>query len=115
MKKYFIFLLFSIFIFTIQAQVTFIIDSLPDYTPPEDIIYIAGDFQGWDPGDPEYALQKNASDKWFIELDAMPEGSAIQFKFTRGDWGKVEKGEFGEEIPNREFTFGNGETVNIII
>jgi predicted alpha/beta superfamily hydrolase len=115
MKKTCIFLLISFFLFSVQAQVTFIIDSLPDYTPPEDIIYIAGDFQGWNPGDPEFALQKNTADQWFIELDAMPEGSTIQFKFTRGDWGKVEKGEFGEEIPNREFTFGNGETVSVII
>ncbi|MBN2173303.1 MAG: T9SS type A sorting domain-containing protein [Bacteroidales bacterium] len=107
-------LLFSCVLFS-TAQVTFIIDSLPDYTPPEDIIYIAGDFQGWNPGDPEFALQKNVEDKWFIELEAMPEGSTIEFKFTRGDWGKVEKGEFGEEIPNRQFTFGNGETVSIII
>lgn len=100
---------------TLTAQVTFIIDSLPDYTPPEDILYIAGDFQGWNPGDPDYALQKNNEDKWFIVLDSMTPGTTILFKFTRGDWGKVEKGIFGEEIPNREFTYGNGDTVGIII
>ncbi|MCF8405542.1 MAG: T9SS type A sorting domain-containing protein [Bacteroidales bacterium] len=99
----------------LSAQVMFVVDSLPDYTPPDDILYIAGDFQGWDPGDPAYALQKNAEDKWFIQLDSMASGTTLQFKFTRGDWGRVEKGEFGEEIPNREFTYGNGETVHVII
>lgn len=98
-----------------RSQVTFIIDSLPAYTPVGDIIYIAGDFQGWNPGDPAYALQKNAGDKWSIQLDNMPEGTVIQFKFTRGDWSKVEKGIMGEEIPNRVFTYGNGDTVGIVI
>jgi predicted alpha/beta superfamily hydrolase len=98
-----------------KAQVTFIVDSLPAYTPPGDIIYIAGDFQGWNPGDPAYSLQKNAEDKWSIQLEAMTEGTVIQFKFTRGDWGKVEKGIMGEEIPNRQFNFGNGDTVGIVI
>jgi len=99
----------------INAQVSFVIDSLPDYTPSGDILYIAGDFQGWNPGDPDYALQKNANDKWFIQLDSMAEGTVIKFKFTRGDWTKVEKGPNGEEIPDRQFTYGNGETVSIII
>lgn len=110
------FLFLFIFIFySLPAQVTFVVDSLPDYTPPEDILYIAGDFQGWNPGDPMFALQKNGDDKWFIELEAMPDETTINFKFTRGDWGKVEKGVNGEEIPDRQFTFGNGETVSIII
>ena len=112
--------LIALFIFcsilnTARAQVTFVIDSLPEYTPPEDILYIAGDFQGWNPGDPAFALEKNNEDKWFIELDSMPSGTTIKFKFTRGDWGKVEKGINGEEIQDREFVFGNGETVSITI
>ena len=116
MKKQLLILCFLILIaLSGFSQVTFVINSLPDYTPPEDILYIAGDFQGWNPGDPNYALSKNAEDKWFIELESKPEGTLIKFKFTRGDWGKVEKGEFGEEIPDREFTYGNGETVGIVI
>lgn len=115
MKKSLIIASAIIFSLSLSAQVTFIIESLPAYTPPEDSIYIAGDFQGWNPGDPDFALQKNEMDKWFIQLDTMPEGSSIEFKFTRGDWGKVEKGIMGEEIPNRQFTFGNGDTVYVII
>ncbi|MEZ5084076.1 MAG: alpha/beta hydrolase-fold protein [Bacteroidales bacterium] len=116
MKKQVLVVLFlSMMVLSGFTQVTFVINSLPDYTPPGDILYIAGDFQGWNPGDPNYALSKNAENKWFIQLEAKPEGTLIKFKFTRGDWGKVEKGEFGEEIPDRQFTYGNGETVGIII
>ncbi len=116
MKRFVSFTLLSLIVVLYSsAQVTFVVDSLPDYTPPEDILYIAGDFQGWNPGDPNYALEKNTEDKWTITLDSTAQGTEIEFKFTRGDWGKVEKGELGEEIPNREFTFGNGDTVSIII
>lgn len=116
MKKFTLLLTFCAAIFiSASTQVTFIIDSIPDYTPPEDIIYIAGDFQGWDPGNPEYALSKNEDGLWFFATDSVPEGTSIAFKFTRGDWTKVEKGPNGEEIPNREFTFGNGETVHYVV
>ncbi len=95
---------------SLQAQVTFIIDSLPDYTPPGDDLYITGNFNGWNPGDPVYMMQKNAQNLWEITLDGFSNGEGIEFKFTRGDWATVEKGPSGEEIENRSFTFGNGET-----
>ncbi|MCB0804922.1 MAG: T9SS type A sorting domain-containing protein, partial [Bacteroidales bacterium] len=108
-------ILIACLVFTGHSQVTFIIDSLPSYTPPEDIIYIAGDFQGWNPGDPDYALQKNADDKWFITGEGFPNGMMLKFKFTRGSWATVEKGEFGEEIPDRQYTVTNGDTVYFVI
>jgi predicted alpha/beta superfamily hydrolase len=98
-----------------HSQVTFIIDALPAYTPPTDSIFIAGNFNGWDPGEPAYILSKNEAQKWFIRLDSATEGTVIQFKFTRGSWATVEKGPSGEEIANRLFTYGNGDTIHIII
>lgn len=98
-----------------NVSVTMIIDSLPDYTPPDDIIYIAGDFNGWDPGHPEYALEKNSEDKWHLISDPVPAGTQILFKFTRGSWETVEKGPNGEEINNRVFVFGTSDTLIIII
>jgi predicted alpha/beta superfamily hydrolase len=101
--------------FTAGAQVTFIIESLPDYTPQEDFLYQAGDINGWNPADVNHKLYKNADNKWETRLDSFPPGTTIEFKFTRGSWATVEKGESGEEIPNRTFTFGNGDTVYITI
>lgn len=97
------------------AQVTFTVDSIPEYTPSGDTLFIAGDFQSWNPGDPDFSLQKNNDGKWFIQLDSVAEGTTINFKFTRGNWGNVEKGINGEEIQDRQFTFGNGDSVNYII
>ena len=113
--KAIIFAVAFLLVLKVQAQVTFVIDSLPDYTPAEEMLFIAGDFNGWNPGNPVYVLEKNEENKWAITLGQQDEGTAIQFKFTRGDWGTVEKGVNGEEIGNRTFTFGNDSVVHCII
>ncbi len=116
MKKTHLFLIaFFLLPGILHAQLTFIVDSLPDYTPPEDQLFFAGTPNGWDPDDTDYVLQKNEEDKWWITLESQPEGTYIEFKFTRGDWGKVEKGPSGEEIPDRSYTYGNGDTVHVVI
>lgn len=98
-----------------MSQVTFRLDSIPDYTPPDSNIYIAGSFNNWDPGDANYKLSKDAFGTWWITMPARTEGTVIQFKFTLGDWGTVEKGANMEELNNRIFTYGNGDTVGVII
>ena len=99
----------------LNAQVTFTVVGLPETTPPEDNIYIVGTFNVWDPGDPDYILTANGQGELDITLSAQSEGSTLEYKFTRGDWGTVEKGANGEEISNRTFTYGNGDTVYINI
>ncbi|KAF5073998.1 putative esterase [anaerobic digester metagenome] len=99
----------------VRGQVTFLVTSLPANTPAQDILYISGDFTGWNPGSPAYAMQKNTDGNWYITLAEQAEGTEIRFKFTRGSWATVEKGPSGEEIADRRFTFGNGQTVEVTI
>ena len=113
-KSLFVFLL-TLTVFSLQSQVTFILDSIPDYTPPGDEIYIVGDFNNWNPGQTEYGLTKNDDDKWSITMGEQPHGLVILFKFTRGSWETVEKGPDGQEIDNRSFSFGNGLTKHLIV
>ncbi len=101
--------------FSVNAQVTFVVESLPATTPPGDNLYIAGDFTGWDPGAAAYVMHKNEQDKWTITLPERPEGTVLKFKFTRGSWQTVEKGSAGEEIADRTFTYGNGSTIPVTI
>ncbi|ASJ00629.1 phosphonate ABC transporter ATP-binding protein [Thermococcus gorgonarius] len=77
---------------------------MPEYTPDGDYVYIAGDFNGWNPGDERYRLKKLPDGRWAINL-TFPYGTVIEFKFTRGSWETVEKGPNEEEIPNRRFVF----------
>lgn len=97
------------------AQVTFIIESLPANTPEEDYVYIGGTLNGWNPGDENFKLEKNTDGKFQIVLEEQAEGTLIEFKFTRGDWGTVEKDENGQEMGDRQFTYGNNETINFSI
>ncbi|WP_232461983.1 alpha/beta hydrolase-fold protein [Thermococcus siculi] len=95
------------------VKVIFIV-SVPDYTPENDSIYIAGDFNGWNPGDERYKLRKREDGRWEITLE-FPYGKTIEFKFTRGSWETVEKGKNGEEIANRRFAFKESGTYEFTV
>lgn len=96
-----------------EITVTLIV-SVPDYTPEDDAVYIAGDFNGWNPGDENYRLTKLPDGRWAINL-TFPYGKVIEFKFTRGSWETVEKGPNGEEIPNRQFVFKDSGTYEFTV
>lgn len=96
-----------------QAQVTFRITQVPTYTPSNATLYIAGSFNGWNPGSAAHALVRQPDSSWLITL---PAGTGtIQFKFTRGSWTSVEGNATGTQRPNRTFTYGNGDTVNLSV
>jgi alpha-glucosidase len=70
-----------------QRTVRFTISSLPSSTSDSGL-YIAGSFNGWNPQDKNYRLQKNENGNYVLETklaDGMHE-----FKITRGSWAKVE-------------------------
>jgi len=82
---------------TRAVAVTFVV-TVPPNTPAADTLYIAGDFQGWDPGATPMARVDDRT--WSITLP-FTEGDAPQYKFTRGSWEAVEKDAACGEIPNR--------------
>jgi|GEM_PF-6362436 len=95
------------------AQVTFIIESLPETTPPYDTIFISGTFNDWIVNDPNYILQKQLNGRFAITL-AIGEGRH-EYKFTRGSWVKAETGKKNEYIPNRVVEDNGGQEVYIKI
>ena len=88
--------------------------AVPSATPPADLVYVAGDFQGWNAGNPAFALARQPDGRWAITLD-LTAGAPIQFKFTRGSWDNVEKGVNGEEIANRALTPQSGATYDFTV
>ena len=91
---------------TAAVPVTFRV-TVPSATPPGSTVYVAGDFQGWNPASPAHALALQPDGKWQLTIP-LNEGQPIQFKFTRGSWATVEKGPNGEEIANRGLTVPPG-------
>lgn len=89
-----------------QAQTTFTLTSLPANTPASATLYIAGNFNGWNPSSATHALTRNPDGSYQITL---PQATGtIEYKFTRGAWSSVETTATNSAIPNRTYTFGNG-------
>jgi S-formylglutathione hydrolase FrmB len=103
--------------FVAQAQVgtcdvTFDV-TLPATTPAADTIYVAGDFQNWDPA--ANPLTRDSATHAHGTITTT-QGTAIQFKFTRGDWNKVEKALDCSEIANRTATAtGSSMTIPVTV
>ena len=87
------------------VQVTFQV-KVPADTPATDTLYIAGDFQGWAPGQ---TPMTRIDGTWTITLP-FEDGTSIEYKYTRGTWDAVEKDDGCGEIPNRIMTADYAES-----
>lgn len=96
MKNFTFFLFLLIPIFS-EAQLTVIIDKYPESTKD---IFIAGDFNGWQPNHPNYKMILKDDKTYIITLDIK---QSINFKFTQGSWTEVEQSKNNQDIPNRTF------------
>ena len=96
-------IVFLLSIPAIAGKITFKISSLPDNHSFSEPIYFAGNLNSWNPGDENFQLTYNGDETYSIQLEGT---GNVQFKFTRGNWDKVEKGNNCAEIANRTFTFG---------
>ena len=115
MKKKFTVLFIFLALFALQIKaldVTIIVTSIPANTPVGDNVYIAGNFNGWDPGSPDFKLTTNALSQLQMVIDGM---GSLEFKFTRGSWNTVEGNENGGFLPNRTFTMGTADTLLLTI
>jgi metallo-beta-lactamase class B len=82
------------------AQLTVRVSALPPATPSGATVFIAGDFNRWNPGDTTWALRPKADGALTLTFPASIRGP-IAFKFTRGNWTTVETSADGSDIPNR--------------
>jgi len=81
------------------CQVRFVAQ-LPAGTPAEDDIYVAGSAWDWDPGSPTLRMTRIAGGQ--AELIApLDPGVQLEYKYTRGDWTRVERNADCGERANR--------------
>lgn len=92
----------------LSGQVRFVIENLPSNTPSEAPVYVAGNFNGWNPGDPAYKMELDSAFRYTIQFSANP--GTLQFKFTRGSWATVEGGPNGGFRPNRTLAYTGSDT-----
>ncbi|MCB2220436.1 MAG: hypothetical protein KQI35_08585 [Bacteroidetes bacterium] len=91
--------------------VTLVIDELPSITPSNAEIFLAPDFNGWDPEDRKLIFNKLPDGRPYITVTGRNKG--FEYKITRGGWETVEVDENGNTIPNRSITYGFSDTVFI--
>lgn len=87
---------------------------VPASTPAGATIYVAGNFQGWDPASPAHAFAAVGPRTYELGL-SFPRGTRLELKLTRGSWETVEKGPNGEEIRNRTLTASTSMTVELTV
>ncbi len=87
------------------VEVTFTV-TVPEVSPGT--IHIVGDFNGWNPNDPAYAMTQSGPNTWTITKSWL-DGTRLVYKFARGGWEKVEKQADGNtEVDNRPLTVEYG-------
>lgn len=89
---------------TIWAQLSITVTSIPANTPDGAQIYIAGNFNGWNPSSAAHLLTPAGNGSYTIQLTGLSAGT-VEFKFTRGSWATVEGNENGSFMPNRTFAY----------
>lgn len=107
-----IFVLFNLFITlssNAQFNVRIVANSIA--TKQEDDIYIAGNFNNWNPKDENYKLKPFAGGRKAIVLKDVTAGTYV-FKLTRGSWDKVECAADGNDISDRKIEVAADEVVN---
>jgi predicted alpha/beta superfamily hydrolase len=111
MRKYPLFILvFLLLSASCWAQLTIVVPSVPANTPADADIYIAGNFNGWDPGNADYLLTDNGDGSYEISINPSP--GQVDYKFTRGSWDLVEGNADGDYQPNHVVNYsGSALTV----
>lgn len=113
--RYFLCLVFSLsayFISVAQYNVVFSLEKFP-VLHNRDSIFIAGDFNDWNPRNSKFGLSPLNKNGVEIKLQ-LPAGS-YEYKCTRGSWKKVEADEKGTDIENHEFDISSDTTIEIKI
>ncbi|WP_051190455.1 alpha/beta hydrolase-fold protein [Kaistella palustris] len=93
----------------ITAQITLKVRNIPTGTPDKATIFVAGNFNGWNPG--STAMKKDSHGNYTYTV---PESSGtLEYKFTRGTWASVETDSTSGEMKNRTAHFtGKPQTLN---
>ncbi len=73
-------------------------------------IYITGNFNNWNPKDPNFQLSAVDAKTFSIEISDEILPDAIEYKFTKGGWESVEIDRHGNITPNRKTTKSAGKT-----
>ena len=95
-----------------QQKIRIEINSLPANSPVNSFLFIAGNFNSWNPQNKDFKFQK--TDKgYFLELSL--NAGSYDYKITRGGWDKVECTKEGRDVGNRTLKVDADATVELSV
>ena len=96
-----------------QVKVTFITGKIPPVKTASQNLFLAGDFNNWNPARPIWQLKLGTPGVYQLLID-MPPGN-YSFKVTRGSWDNVECNATGHDIDNRNISIVHDTTITMDI
>ncbi|MCR9063946.1 MAG: helix-turn-helix domain-containing protein [Cytophagales bacterium] len=82
-----------------QIEYEISVVSIPENTPHDAQIFIAGNFNNWQTNNESYRLRKTIDGSYRVRI--FTDINELEFKFTRGNWESVEARPSGKARPNR--------------
>ena len=98
----------SYFLSEAQFKVDFKLGKYPDQHTT-DTIFLAGNFNDWNPGNSAYKILPATENIFTVQLPA----GEYEYKWTRGNWKKVECDTKGKDIKNHFFKIKGDTTIEI--
>ncbi len=92
-----------------QIKVTFKTGGVPSSKTPIKNIFLAGDFNNWNPADTAWMLKSDGAGTYILAKN-IPTGKC-SFKITRGSWEMVECKTDGQDVENRDINLVHDTTV----
>ncbi len=77
-------------------------------------VYITGNFNAWNPKDPQFLLTQIHPKCYTIDIDDTLLPEKIEYKFTKGGWENVELDRHGNITPNRKISKSEKQTENTV-
>lgn len=111
MKFIFSILFISLYI-GLSAQIRIEVVKLPDFLNEQKRLFMATDFNNWDPSSPDFELKKDEKGIYAITL---PDTFRyFEYKFTQGSWLSAEGGPNGYARPNRIYEKDSSNSPKLI-
>ena len=98
-----------------DAQLTIHVTKAPPI-PANGAIYVAGGFNGWNPGSASWKMTQLPDSTWAITMPRGVSGN-VEFKLTTGSWDRVELLANGDQMANRSAMVPStgAETLGVVV
>jgi predicted alpha/beta superfamily hydrolase len=104
----------SLCVYLASAQLTIRVSGVPANTPQSAALYLAGNFNNWNPADANRQLTSLGNGKYSITIQ--PANGIVEFKVTRGSWATAEANTLGMFQPNHQVTYnGQAKTIEVVV